>query len=75
MLSTGEGGFEYHWDDDAKAAYLYNGDTFITYEDKRALSLKVEYAKEHNMAGIMFWEYGEDKTRSLVAHLYQELMK
>lgn len=75
MLSTGEGGFEYHWDDDAKAAYLYNGDTFITYEDKRALSLKVEYVKEHNMAGIMFWEYSEDKTQSLVGHLHTELMK
>ena len=75
MLKTGEGGFSYHWDDDAKAAYLYNGDTFITYEDERALTYKVEYVKEHNMAGIMFWEYSEDKTRTLVDHLYRELYK
>jgi len=73
FLQTGEGGFTYHWDEDAKAAYLYNGDTFISFEDKRALSLKVDYVKKHNMAGIMFWEYSEDQTRSLVGHLYQEL--
>lgn len=75
MLKTGEGGFEYHWDDDAKAAYLYNGETFITYEDERALALKVDYVREQNMAGIMFWEYSEDKTRSLVGHLHRELYK
>ena len=75
MLATGEGNFTYHWDEDAKAAFLYNGDTFITYEDERALSLKAEYVREHNMAGIMFWEYSEDQTRNLVGHLYRELYK
>ena len=75
MLETGEGNFTYYWDDAAKAAYLYNGDCFITYEDKRALAHKVEYVKEHQMKGIMFWEYSEDKTRTLVEHLYNELNK
>ena len=75
MLETGEGNFTYYWDDAAKAAYLYNGDCFITYEDKRALSHKVEYVKEHQMKGIMFWEYSEDKSRTLVGHLYDELNK
>lgn len=75
MLETGEGNYTYYWDDDAKAAYLYNGDTFITYEDKRALSYKADYVRENKMKGIMFWEYSEDKTRTLVEHLYNELIK
>lgn len=75
MLETGEGNYIYYWDDDAKAAYLYNGDCFITYEDERALSYKVAYVKEHQMKGIMFWEYSEDQTRTLVEHLYKEMRK
>jgi len=75
MLETGEDNYSYYWDDDAKAAYLYNGDCFISYEDKRALAYKVEYVKEHQMKGIMFWEYSEDQTRTLVEHLYKEIRK
>lgn len=75
ILENGEDNYKYYWDDNAKAAYLYNGDSFITYEDKRALTYKVEYVKEHKMHGIMFWEYSEDKTRTLVGHLYEELNK
>lgn len=75
LLETGEGNYTYYWDDSAKAAYLYNGDSFISYEDKRALTYKVDYVREHGMHGIMFWEYSEDKTRTLVGHLYQELYK
>lgn len=75
LLETGEGNYTYYWDDFAKAAYLYNGDSFISYEDKRALTYKVDYVREHGMHGIMFWEYSEDKTRTLVGHLYQELYK
>ncbi|MDF9412487.1 hypothetical protein [Brevibacillus laterosporus] len=30
----------------AKVAYLYDGDTVITYEDKQALQAKVSYVKE-----------------------------
>ena len=73
MLETGEGNYEYFWDEDAKAPYLYNGESFISYEDKRSLSYKVQYVKDHNLRGIMFWEYSEDKTRTLVGHLRQEL--
>lgn len=73
ILENGEGNYQYYWDDHAKAAYLYNGDSFISYEDKRALSYKAKYVKEHNMHGIMFWEYSEDQTRTLVKHLYEEL--
>ena len=65
--------YRYCWDDHAKAAYLYNGDSFITYEDKKALSYKADYVKKHGMHGIMFWEYSEDQTRTLVEHLYEEM--
>ena len=75
MLETGEGNYSYFWDEVAKAAYLYNGETFISYEDKKALSYKAAYVREQGMKGMMFWEYSEDQTRTLVEHLYTELHK
>ena len=66
---------KYFWDEVAKAAYLYNGETFISYEDKKALSYKAAYVREQGMKGMMFWEYSEDQTRTLVEHLYTELHK
>ncbi|WP_423148649.1 glycoside hydrolase family 18 protein [Rubrolithibacter danxiaensis] len=55
-------GFEYHWDDTAKAPYMYNRDKklFATFDDKRSIALKTEYVMENNLGGIMFWELGLD---------------
>lgn len=53
--------FRRYWDDPAKAPYLFNGDTFITYDDPESLYYKVRYVKEQGLQGIMFWEWSEDK--------------
>lgn len=73
LLENDEKKYQYYWDSYAKAAFLYNGDSFITYEDKKAITQKVDYVKEKKMYGIMFWEYSEDQTRTLVKHIYDEL--
>ncbi len=61
--------FVRHWDDTAKAPYVYNGDVFITYEDEESLACKVAYAKEMGLAGIMIWEYGHDLRAELLQAL------
>jgi chitinase len=55
-------GFVYHWDDEAKAPYLYNASQklFVTYDDKRSMELKTKYAREKGLGGIMFWQLTED---------------
>jgi len=55
-----KGGFTRYWDDTAKAAYWYNGDTWITYEDEQSLIEKVKYINEKGLGGIMIWEYAQD---------------
>ena len=50
-------GFTRYWDDEAKAPYLFDGSTFISYEDEESLAHKCRYVKEQAIAGIMFWEY------------------
>ncbi|MGU3470646.1 glycoside hydrolase family 18 protein [Paenibacillus sp. D51F] len=69
----GKNGFIRHWDDEAKAPYLFDGSTFISYEDAESLQNKARYVKEKGLAGIMFWEYSCDRTHRLLDTLYRML--
>ena len=54
----GKNGFERFWDDSAKAPWLFDGETFISYDDPESLKHKVQYLKDEGLLGIMYWEYG-----------------
>jgi chitinase len=55
-------GYVRYWDATASAPFLYNQDAqiFISYEDPESLAAKCKYVLDHNLAGIMFWEYSSD---------------
>lgn len=72
-LKKGEGNYIKFWDDRAKAAYLYNGSSYVSYEDGRALQYKAKYVREHEMYGMMYWEYGQDRTYRLTGFLREQL--
>lgn len=59
-------GFRRFWDDEAKAPYLYDGSTFITYDDEESIQAKCRYVKEEELGGVMFWEYRCDRTGLLL---------
>lgn len=66
-------GFNRFWDRKAKVPYLWNpvSHTFITYADERSFKFKTKYVKEHQLAGVMFWEYSQDtKKQVLLNKLY-----
>ncbi|MFI3175996.1 MAG: glycosyl hydrolase family 18 protein [Eubacteriales bacterium] len=65
--------YKRYYDEDAKACYLYNGDTFITYEDKDTLRHKLDYVLENELYGMMFWEYEQDETHTLTGFLKKGL--
>jgi chitinase len=67
--------YTYYFDESAKAAWLYNGSTFITFEDEQSLKYKAEYVNDKGLAGIMFWELGLDTTNTLLNAIYQNLNK
>jgi chitinase len=58
----GMNGFVRHWDDKAKAPYLFNETTkhFISYDDEESIKLKCRYVEDKNLGGVMFWEYSSD---------------
>lgn len=51
LISSGK--FKRYWDDVAKAPYLFDGDTFITYMDKEALEYVIDYVKRNRLGGIL----------------------
>ncbi len=68
-----EGGFTRYWDQEARAAYLWNGWEFISYESPEAVALKAAFVKEKGLLGIMYWEHSCDSTRELLGAIHQEL--
>lgn len=68
-----QNGYTRYWDEDAQAAYLWNGSSFISYETPEAIALKCRYVKDAGLLGIMYWEHGCDKTHELVRVIGREL--
>lgn len=64
-----------YFDESAKAPYLfdYKSGLFISYDDEISIQAKIAYCKENNLAGVMFWDYGEDKTFNLLKAIYQNI--
>ncbi|HAM11479.1 MAG: hypothetical protein A2X05_02285 [Bacteroidetes bacterium GWE2_41_25] len=60
-----DSGYVYHWDEIAKAPWIYNKEKkiFVTFDDKRSVVLKTEYVIDNKLGGIMFWQLGNDSFR------------
>ncbi|WP_127494964.1 glycoside hydrolase family 18 protein [Paenibacillus glycanilyticus] len=62
----GKNGFVRYWDEEARAPYLFNGSSFISYDDEESIRRKCDYVKASGLGGLMFWEFGCDRTRRLL---------
>ncbi|MBR9786958.1 MAG: chitinase [Vibrionaceae bacterium] len=60
--NTGINGFEYGYDDLAKAPWVWNRSTgeLITFDDRRSVLTKGNYAKTLGLAGLFSWEIDAD---------------
>lgn len=66
-------GYTRYWDEEARAPYLFNGSSLISYDDEESIGHKCEYVKDNDLAGIMFWEYGCDETHRLLDAMHRGL--
>lgn len=66
-------GFTRYWDGCTKSPYLFDGSTFISYDDEESLEHKSKYIIDRNIGGIMFWEYSLDNTRRLINSIHSIL--
>ena len=67
--------FVRRWDAGAKASWLWNAATrtFISYDDPASVRAKADYAKDHGLAGVMYWEEGQDPAGTLLSVLHDHL--
>ncbi len=70
-------GFVRHWDDKAKAPFLWNPATrqLVVFDDEESVKYKCDYVKAKNMAGIMFWQYASDPKEYLLTAVNQYLIE
>jgi len=51
-----------HRDERSKEPWLFDGQTFWTYEDPVSVRYKVSYAADQHLGGVMVWELSGDTT-------------
>ena len=49
-----------YWDDDSKAAFVYNGDEWSSIETTATIAGKAAYVQEKDLGGMMFWALSND---------------
>ena len=68
-------GYKRYYDFTSRVPWLFNGSTFITYEDEQSIAYKANYIRENGLKGAMIWELSQDPNKVLLNTLYQELRK
>jgi chitinase len=56
------GTYTRYWDDEVKAAWLYNSASgiMISYEDPQSLEAKADYVLANHLGGVMIWQLSQD---------------
>ena len=50
--------------------WLFNGSTFISYEDEQSIGLKAEYIKSKGLGGAAIWELSQDANGTLLGAIH-----
>ncbi len=68
-------GYVRYWDKKASVPYLYNPQTqiFVSYEDPESIAAKCRYVVTRDLGGVMFWEYSNDPSGTLLRAVYDSL--
>jgi chitinase len=70
-----DSGYARYWDETAQAAFLYNGDIWISYTDEEAIRALTGYVRETGLGGLFAWEYAHDKDGDLLKVLAESLQQ
>lgn len=69
----GKGAYRLHYAAAGRTPWLYNGSTYITYEDPKSLGEKAEYIRAQGLAGAGIWELSQSASGTLLDALYAAL--
>jgi chitinase len=66
-------GYVRYFHSESKVPWLFNGSTFITYEDETSITWKADYIQSKGLGGAMIWELSQDPNAVLLKALYNGL--
>lgn len=72
---TSEQGYQYGYDEASEAPFLWHPkkQIYITFEDKRSVKAKTEWAKEKGLAGVFTWELSGDVDGEMTEVIHQTI--
>ncbi len=65
--------FVHFFHKESKVPWLFDGFTFISYDNKKSIGYKAKYIKDKGLGGAMIWELGQDYEGVLLNSLYNDL--
>ena len=66
--------FSAYRDPRSQAPWLFDGQTFWTYEDRVSMRYKASYARDQHLGGVMIWELsGDTPDAELLSTVYRSL--
>jgi chitinase len=65
--------FKRYFHSQSLVPWLFDGSTFITYEDEISMGYKASYIKTKGLGGAMIWELSQDPNKVLLNALYNGL--
>lgn len=58
--------FDYFVHPDAQVPWLFDGDTFISYDDEDSIAAKGQYIKDQDLGGAAVWELSQNTDGTLI---------
>ena len=65
--------FKRYRDSSSQVPWLFDGSTFISYDDAASIQKKVQYSNSKRLLGVGVWDLGFDKTGTLIKSVGQAL--
>ncbi|XP_035786938.1 probable endochitinase [Anopheles albimanus] len=59
------GGYTTAWHEQQQVPYAYKGNQWISYDNARSIAIKVQYAKQMKVGGIMVWSIESDDAKGV----------
>jgi len=66
-------GYVRYFHQQSMVPWLFNGSTFISYDDEESMGHKAAYIKNNTLGGAVIWELSQDPSRVLLNALYNGL--
>lgn len=64
-----EKGYTRHYDEDAQAAFWFDGSSFVSAEDEKSIAYKGRWLREKGLQGAAVWQYTQDPSGDMLALL------